>query len=367
MPSFTFRQAATLPSQPRPIVSIGMGGIVHDAHYPAYQIAGFSVAGGFDIDSQRARMMADKFGVPRLYDSLAQAIGDSPADAVFDVAVPGSAITEILAQIPAGRAVLIQKPMGDDLAQAREILKICRARGLVAAINFQLRFAPFIIAASDMIEQGLIGELCDMEVRIQTDTPWHLWQFLFPLPRVEILYHSIHYVDLVRSFCGTPDSVYAKTISHPSAPELRGGSRSMIIMDYGENPRVNVMTNHSHAYGAQKQQSYIKFEGSRGAIQIRAGLNMNYPHGVPDRFEYVLLDDDEPTWQTLDISGSWFPEAFIGTMASLMRYANGEAESLPTSVEDAIETMTTVEAAYESSAAGGTAIIKPPPQTPPPK
>ncbi len=359
MSSFTLRQAAILPSQPRPIVSIGMGGIVHDAHYPAYQIAGFVVAGGYDIDSQRARMMADKFAVPRLYDSLAEAINVAPADAVFDVAVPGSAITDILAQIPAGRAVLIQKPMGDDLAQAREILKICRERELVAAINFQLRFAPFIIAARDLIERGLIGELCDMEVRIQTDTPWHLWQFLFPLPRVEILYHSIHYVDLARSFCGSPASVYAKTISHPSAPELRGGSRSMIIMDYGDNPRVNVMTNHSHAYGAQKQQSSIKFEGSRGAIQIRAGLNMNYPHGVPDHFEYVLLDDDEPTWQTLDIRGSWFPEAFIGTMASLMRFVDGEAQQLPTSVEDAIETMATVEAAYESSAAGGTAIPAP--------
>ena len=50
MPSFSYRQAAELPGAPRPIVSIGMGGIVHDAHYPAYKIAGFDVVGGFDID-----------------------------------------------------------------------------------------------------------------------------------------------------------------------------------------------------------------------------------------------------------------------------------------------------------------------------
>ena len=102
----------------------------------------------------------------------------------------------------------------------------------------------------------------------------------------------------------------------------------MIIMDYGENPRVNVMTNHSHAYGTEKQQSYVKFEGSKGAIQIRAGLNMNYPDGVPDRFEYILLDDSgRPSWQThWRYQGSWFPEAFIGTMASLMRFANGESQ-----------------------------------------
>ena len=353
------RQSALLPAKPLPIVSIGLGGIVHDAHYPAYKIAGFEVVGGYDIDSERAAMMAATFSISRLYNSLSESISKAPSDAVFDIAVPGSAIADILREIPSGRAVLIQKPMGEDFAAAQEILRICREQELVAAINFQLRFAPFVIAARDIIERGALGELYDMEFRVQCNTPWHLWPFLFPLPRCEILYHSIHYIDLVRSFCGSPQRVYAKTLSHPSAPELRGGARSMVIMDYGENPRVNVMTNHSHAYGVEKQQSFVKFEGSKGALQIRAGLNMNYPAGAPDRFEYILLDDDgESNWQTLDITGSWFPEGFIGTMASLMRYANGEADSLPTSVEDAILTMATVEAAYESSQQGGT----PPPQ-----
>ena len=84
---------------------------------------------------------------------------------------------------------------------------------------------------------------------------------------------------------------------------------------------------------------------------------MNYPAGLPDRFEFCLLEAGvDPTWQTLDIAGSWFPEAFIGTMASLMLYASGETQELPTSVEDAIFTMATVEAAYESSARGGTPL-----------
>ena len=359
MTHLNLKQTATLPEAPRPIVSIGLGGIVHDAHYPAYKIAGFEVASGFDLSAERAAMMKATFGIPVIYNSLEATIANAPQNAVFDVAVPGGAITDILAHLPEGSAVLIQKPMGEDLAQAREILRICNERNLTAAMNFQLRFAPFILAARDMIDQGLIGEVYDMEARMQINTPWHLWQFLFPLPRVEILYHSIHYVDLARSFFGTPGGVYAKTISHPTAPDLKGGTRSMIIMDYGTNPRVNIMTNHSHAYGSEKQQSYFKFEGSKGALQIRAGLNMNYPHGVPDQFEYVLPDDangDEPSWQSLDISGSWFPEAFIGTMASLMRKANGETDELPTAVADAFQTMAVVEAAYESSVAGGTPI-----------
>jgi predicted dehydrogenase len=195
-----------------------------------------------------------------------------------------------------------------------------------------------------------------MEVRMQLYTPWSTWPFLMKLPRLEILYHSIHYIDLVRSFLGTPQRVYAKTLKHPVAPDL-AATRTMIIMDYGEAVRANIMTNHGHIYGSGKEQSYVKWEGSKGAIQVRAGVNLNYPRGKPDLFEYVLPENGaEPEWKTMDIHGSWFPEAFIGTMADLMRYVQGEADSLPTSVDDAFQTMAVVEAAYESSASGGTPI-----------
>src|SRR5262245_22877425 len=99
MTLFTYRQTAELPSRPLPIVSIGLGGIVHDAHYPAYQKVGFKVAAGYDVNGERARMMQQKFGIPRLYDSLRQAFDDSPSDAVFDVAVPGNRILEILREM----------------------------------------------------------------------------------------------------------------------------------------------------------------------------------------------------------------------------------------------------------------------------
>ena len=348
------KQHATLPQNPRPIVSIGMGGIVENAHYPAYKIAGFDVVAGYDLNPERAQQMATQFGVPHIHHSLDALIDNAPDNAVFDLAVPGKAIVDILSALPDNSVALIQKPMGETLDEAKAILDICRAKSLIAAVNFQMRFAPYIITARDMIAQGLIGDINDMEVRMQVYMPWHLWDFLKGIPRLEILYHSIHYIDLVRSFLGNPDSVYAKTLKHPITSDL-AATRTMMILDYGEAVRVNIMTNHGHIYGTEKQQSYVKWEGSKGAIQIRAGLNMDYPKGKPDRFEYVLLDEGD-TWQTIDIDGSWFPEAFIGTMSSLMCYADGETDVLPTSVEDAIMTMATVEAAYQSSEAGGTPL-----------
>lgn len=339
-----------------PIYIIGAGGIVNEAHLPAYKIAGFNVQGIFDINIDKARSTADTFSIPSCFTSLDEMIAAAPANAIFDVAVPGSQTIPVLSKLPAGSSVLVQKPMGENFGQARQILELCRTRNLLSAINFQLRYAPYILAAKDFINKGLLGELNDIEVNVNVYTPWHLWDFLAESPRVEILYHSIHYIDLIRNLLGDPRSVYAKTTKHPSMPQL-ASVRSNIIMDYGEMIAANILTNHCHNYGVPKQQSYIKIEGSKGAIKISFGALIDYPRGSADCFEYVLLEEGkEPKWSEIKVEGSWFPHAFIGSMAQLMLAAEGAIDRPDNSTEDCIHTMACVEAAYLSSRHGGIPI-----------
>lgn len=198
----------------------------------------------------------------------------------------------------------------------------------------------------------MIGEVHDMEVRVTVFTPWHLWKFLEQVRFAEILYHSIHYLDLTRAFLGEPSGVYAKSVSHASTPKMHG-SRTNFILDYGQWLRATITTSHHHAFGLKHQESYIKWEGSKGAIKAKMGLLMNYPAGVPDEFEYCVLEGEkEPIWQSVAIAGSWFPDGFIGTMASVMRCVEGSADFMPTSVEDALHTMALVDAACRSSEQG---------------
>src|ERR1700749_3734335 len=110
-----------LPHQPRPIIVIGAGGIVNDAHLPAYKLAGFWVTGIYDVDREKALRTAEKFDIPLVYLHPEDMLDRSPRSVVFDVAVPGSQILSVLRQLPEGSYVLLQKPMGDDLAMAREI------------------------------------------------------------------------------------------------------------------------------------------------------------------------------------------------------------------------------------------------------
>lgn len=346
----------TLPSSKQPIFIIGAGGIVNDAHLPAYQVADFHVAGIFDLDRTRAVATAEKFSIPTVFTSIDELVKALPANSVIDVAVPGNQLLDVLKQLPDKAAVLMQKPMGNDYTEAKKIRALVEEKKMLAAVNFQLRYAPFILAAKKLLKEGVIGELCDIEIHVNVFTPWHLWSFLFDSPRVEILYHSIHYIDLIRDLLGNPRSVYAKTVKHPSMAKL-ASVKSNIIMDYGEMVSANILTNHCHQYGLQEQQSYIKLEGTKGAIKIQMGLLMNYPAGVDDRFMYtVIKENGTQVWEEVEIKGSWFPHAFIGSMAELM-LANEKTIAEPgNSVNDCIHTMACVEAAYLSSERGGMRI-----------
>jgi predicted dehydrogenase len=206
-----------------------------------------------------------------------------------------------------------------------------------------------------MIKEGLLGELYDMEVRVTVETPWHLFPHVMVHPRLEIQYHSIHYIDLIRSFLGDPKSVMAKTLKHPA--KTLSSSRSTILFDYGDTIHAVINTNPDHDFGPTNQESYIKWEGTKGAIKAKMGLLMDYPNGVPDKFEYCLLEEGkQPQWETIPLEGSWFPDAFIGTMSGLMRYKEGSSDVLATSVEDVIKTMAVVESAYISSDNGGVVV-----------
>ncbi|MCW3093773.1 MAG: oxidoreductase domain protein [Ferruginibacter sp.] len=340
-----------------PIIIIGASGIVKDAHLPAYQKAGFNVVAITNRTKEKAEKLAAQFNIPMVYDTVADAVKNAPSNTVYDITIMPDQFIETLHQLPDGSAVLIQKPMGDYFAQSNNILAVCREKKLVAAINCQLRFAPFVSAARWMIDQGLIGELYDMEVRVTVNTPWELFPHVMIHPRLEIQYHSIHHIDLVRSFLGDPKSVMAKTLKHPA--KSLSSTRSTILFDYGDTIHAVINTNHDHIFGATHEESFIKWEGTKGAIKATMGLLMDYPNGVPDSFEYCLLEQGkQPQWQKVVLDGSWFPDAFIGTMASLMRYKEGSSNTLPTNVEDVIKTMAVVESAYMSSDAGGVVVAE---------
>ena len=346
------RQAWDVPTRPRPVVVIGAGAIVSTAHLPAYQRLGLPIAGLFDIRLEAATRVAERFGIATAYSTLTEACQAGAASAaIFDVAVPGDQVLGVLRCLPEGSAVLIQKPMGEDLPMARAIYDMCRERKLTAAMNFQLRFSPNMLALRDLLSRGELGTIVDIEVRLQVRQPWETWPFMRGLPRLEVLYHSIHYLDVIRLIAGEPLGVYCRAVGHPALAEF-SDPRSSIILDYGDWLRCSLTLNHTHVFGPKHRVSMFKVEGTKGAALLSMGVNLEYPLGLPDTLEIAR----DGAWDAVPLRGSWFTEAFEGPMSNLQRFVTGEDPALVSPVSDAIRTMAVVEACYMSSAGGGTPI-----------
>lgn len=320
---------------------------MRDAHLPAYRECGFEVTGVFDPATARAENLARDFGIPRTFATLAEAA--RTPDVVFDVAVPPDAVASVLEALPEGAAVLIQKPFGRDLADARRLLALCRARRLTAAVNFQLRFAPGILALRDLLRRGALGTVTDVDMTVRCRMPWELWPFLAALPRMELPLHSIHYLDAVRGLIGNPRGVYARTVKHPDSPEL-ASSKSTVILDYGDFMRASLATNHHHEFGDAHHLSELTIEGTLGCARLRLGVNLDYPRGLPDR---LLVARRGGPFESVPLVGSWFPDAFRGPMCNLQRFRDGEDDALVSPVADAFETMALIEACHRSNDDGG--------------
>jgi len=340
------RQEWPLPSRSRPIVVIGAGGIVQDAHMPAYRRAGFPVLGVFDLDAARAAALASRWGVGS-FATLAEAAAQ---DAVFDVATPPGAHLDVLRALPEGAVVLMQKPMGRDLAEASAILALCRARRLTAAVNFQLRFAAMMLAVQDAVARGLLGEIVDVEVHLNLLTPWAMFPFVAHEQRLELSLHSIHYLDFLRALLGNPTGVAARTLGHPR--HTLAQTRTAAILDTRPGVRCVMSINHDHDFGRKFQDATFRIEGTTGVAHVKLGLLLDYPRGEPDEL-WITAGEG---WEQVTLKSGWFPDAFIGTMANLQRFAAGEDATLVGAAADAWHTMALVEACFAASAAPATPV-----------
>ena len=66
-------QTWPIPTKTSPIIIIGTGGIVKDAHLPAYKKAGFNVAGLYDVDKEKADSLAKEYGINKVFNSFEEA------------------------------------------------------------------------------------------------------------------------------------------------------------------------------------------------------------------------------------------------------------------------------------------------------
>jgi len=328
----------------RPVAIVGAGAIVDYAHLPAYRRAGLEVTGLYDLDAERAAAVAARHDVPRVYAGLDELLADPRAEVVDIAVVPEAQPGIARLALEAGKHLLCQKPLARDAAEAEALVADAAAHGRKLAVNQQLRFDEGIAAARAMVRRGWIGDPTAMTFTVDIKTDWSQWQWLVTSERLEVMFHSIHYLDAIRSILGDPELVWS-TASRTPGQQPRAETRTMTVLVFPGDVRALVHVNHENVGG--DTVAAFRIDGSEGSVRGTLGLLYDYPHGRPDTVEVFSRVLPTDGWLPYPVTTRWLPDAFAGPIGSLL--AAIATDGVPeTAGADTLEPLRLVEAIYRA-------------------
>lgn len=327
---------------------VGAGAIVNAAHLPAYRKAGFKIAGIMDVNTEIAQQTAKKFEVSTVYPDLAAMISDPQVD-IIDIAVPPWHQRKLVEEITAsGKHVLCQKPLSNVFSEAVSIVDSAERANITLAVNQQMRWDQAIRASCTLIGRGWIGEPVAATIDINILTDWSAWPWLLEVDGLDLMYHSIHYLDSLRSLFGEPRSVSTSGFRYPGQAPI-GETRTVTVCDYSDTFGAVVSVNHNN--WTEDRHATLRIDGTEGYIRGTLGLLYNYPHGRPDTLEFHSTGNMPHLSFKHSFEEMWVPDSFIGPMGELMKAI--EEERLPeTHGRDNLKTLQLVHAGYLSMAEG---------------
>lgn len=156
---------APLPSSPRRpmrVILIGAGAQGRDHHRGLSAIENTRLAAVVDTRKELAAQLAAESGQDDCL--VAESVEEALSKAVPDYAIVATTTTSHLqvagTLVSAGvKRILIEKPVGSCVAEARRFAAHCRDAGVRVAVNHSRRWSADFTGIRRVVEQGYIGEL----------------------------------------------------------------------------------------------------------------------------------------------------------------------------------------------------------------
>ncbi len=336
-----------------PIACVGAGFIMADCHLVSYRQAGLNPVAITALDLDQARQAAERHRIPAVYPTLRELLADTDAE-VLDIAVPPDVELAVVREVAENqrkiRGILAQKPLGGNIDEAREIVRVCREAGIVLAVNQNMRYDQSIRACKTLLREGVLGEPVLATIEMRAIPHWMPWQERQGWCTLRIM--SIHHLDTFRYWFGDPSRIFASTRSDPRTRFEHSDGICLYILEYDSNDLRasawdDVWAGPAREGAAADIGIRWRVEGTRGMARGTIGWP-SYPERRPSTLDYTTVEDDgrwhQPRWDEV-----WFPDAFLGPMAELLIAL--EAGTTPSIAgEDNLRTMSLVEAAYASAA-----------------
>jgi predicted dehydrogenase len=132
-------------------------GFIGAVHVDALRRLGVGIRGVVGSSPERAEPRARQLGVGRVYVSFEEMLADASVDVVH-ITSPNSAHAEQAeSALRAGKHVVCEKPLALSSEETARLRRVAAETGLVAAVNFNIRFYPQVHEMRSRIRAGSVG------------------------------------------------------------------------------------------------------------------------------------------------------------------------------------------------------------------
>ncbi len=259
----------TAPSRPVAVGLLGYGWWGKTLARQLQNNAWLKLAAVAEVDTSQRTAMADDVllqAVP-VHSSLQDLLAQPGLEAVILCTPHAQHADQIVAAAERGLHVFCEKPLCLTLAQAQRATDACTSRGLVLGIGHERRFEPEVMALRDMVQNGTLGTVLQIEANFSQDKffalPKNNWRLSNEhAPVGPLTATGIHLVDLSIAVLGPCEQVWARLATLGS--DFENGDTLAVMMAFasGANAMISAVL-------ATPFEGRFAVYGSMGWVEIR--------------------------------------------------------------------------------------------------
>ncbi|MEL6922788.1 MAG: Gfo/Idh/MocA family oxidoreductase, partial [Bacteroidota bacterium] len=257
-------------------VAIGAGYFSH-FHYDAWQrLPNVELLALADLDEQKAKAVAEKYGIARVYTDVSTMLENEQPDFVDIITPPNTHLALVQQVADAGHHIICQKPLAPTLAEAQQMVDYAAAKGVRLLAHENWRFQPWYRQMKKMIEAGAIGDqVFSLYWQMRMGDGWQPDAYLArqpyfrEMPKLLIYETGVHFIDSFRYLLGEVQSLRARL--RRLNPAIKGEDAALVHFEF-ENGAYAILDanryNESNDANPRFTFGSALLEGSGGSLRL---------------------------------------------------------------------------------------------------
>jgi len=240
------------------VIGAGAFGETHSMVYS--ELPGVTLVAVADLNADRAREVAARFGAESWYDDWAPILERDDIDAVSVVTPEDKHKEPVVEAAKAGKHVLVEKPIATSLEDADAMIRAAEQNGKVLMVGHILRFTPGYVQIKQAIDSGSLGE----PIWAYSRRNGSLAQVKRISGRVSaIMFLGIHDIDLLLWYLGGEvERVFCESVRKEVSRSFGVPDFSWILLKFGNGALGSIET----GWGLPEKWADWKIPGDWGAF-----------------------------------------------------------------------------------------------------